>query len=130
MKFMNFEKDQEIGIKKIDIQHKEIINSLNHLYKIKNHKKTEILEYLSRLLGQMKIHFDSEESIMKENKFVNFISHKLEHDRALSKYQNYYNFLKSSKDEFNPDILLSLKHWLESHLEKKDKKLQILGSKN
>ena len=78
----------------------------------------------------MKIHFDSEETLMKKNKFINFISHKLEHDRALSKYQDYYNMLKSSKEEFNPDVLSSMKHWLENHLEKKDKKLQILALKN
>ena len=96
MKFMNFDKEQEIGIKKIDSQHKQIINSLNHLYNIKNRDKKEILESLSQLIDQMKIHFESEEELMKQNKFINYISHKLEHDRALSKYQDYYNLLKLS----------------------------------
>lgn len=130
MRFMNFEKTQEIGIKEIDYQHKQIINSLNHLYQIQNHEKREILESMSKLLGQLKVHFDSEEDLMIENKFINYISHKLEHDRALSKYQDYYNTLKMSKDEFDPVILASLKNWLINHLEKKDKKLQNLAMRN
>ena len=127
MRFMNFDKEQEIGIKEIDNQHKQIINSLNHLYKIQNHEKKEILDSMSKLLGQLKVHFDSEEDLMRENKFVNYISHKLEHDRALNKYQDYFNTLKKSKDDFDPVILASLKNWLISHLEKKDKKLQNLA---
>ena len=123
---MNFDKDHEIGIREIDHQHKQIINSLNHLYKIKSHEKKEILESMSELLRQLKVHFDSEEDLMKENKFINYISHKLEHDRALNKYQSYYNSYKKSKDDFDPVILTSLKSWLVNHLEKKDKKLQSL----
>ena len=67
---------------------------------------------------------------MKENKVIHFISHKLEHDRALAKYQNFYNNVKSGNEEFDPAIIISLKNWLEAHLQKKDKKLQVLASNN
>ena len=130
MKLMSFGKDQKIGIKKIDNQHKEIINSINHLYRIKDSAKDEILISFDKLIDQLKIHFDVEENIMKENKVIHFISHKLEHDRALAKYQNFYNNVKSGNEEFDPAIIISLKNWLEAHLQKKDKKLQVLASNN
>ena len=130
MRLMSFDKKHEVGIVKIDTQHKDIIKTVNHIYEIKNHDKKEILESFDTLLGKLKNHFDSEETLMKENKVIHFISHKLEHDRALLKYSEYYNTYKSSDEKFNPEILVSLKNWLESHLVKKDKKLQDLVKYN
>jgi len=130
MRLMNYGKEQELGIRKLDDQHKEIINTVNHLYEIKDHGKNEILESFNALIGQLKIHFDSEENLMKEKKVIHFISHKLEHDRALSKYADYYNLYKSSKNDFDPDVLVSFKNWIENHMIKKDKKLQELAISN
>lgn len=130
MKLMSFGKEQKIGIKNIDNQHKEIVTTINHLYEIRNEGKAEILKSFDSLIGQLKVHFNSEETLMKENKFLHFISHKLEHDRALDKYQTYYNNIKLGKEEFDSQILLSMKNWFEAHLLKKDKKLQVLAAKN
>lgn len=130
MKLMEFGKDHKIGLKKIDEQHADIIDSVNHIYDIKDHEKTEILEAFDQLLSRFKYHFESEENLMKENKVVQFISHKLEHDRALKKYSEYYNTFKSGNDTFDSNILVSIKNWMESHLVKKDMKLQALIKAN
>jgi len=130
MKLMSFGKEQRIGIKKIDTQHKEIIDTINLLYEIKDESQSEILVSFDKLIEQLKTHFHSEETIMKDNKMVNYISHKLEHDRALAKYQNYFNNVKSGTEEFDPSIIISLKNWLEAHLVMKDKKLQVLAGSN
>jgi len=130
MILMKFDKAQEIGIRQIDIQHKAIIDNVNHIYKIKDKEKSEVVESFNALVEKLKEHFEHEEKLMKENKVVNFISHKLEHDRALSKYSNYFNTFKSSMGKFDPEILFSLKSWLENHLEKKDKKLQEIAISN
>ena len=67
---------------------------------------------------------------MKEHKVLQFISHKLEHDRALSKYSDYYRKFKINKTPFDADILVSLKNWMENHLIKKDFQLQSYMTKN
>lgn len=130
MTFIKFGKDQKIGIKEFDNQHKEIIDTINHLFKIKDHAKNEILESFNSLITQLKEHFNSEETFMKECKTVHFISHKLEHDRALSKYSDYYRTFKGNDSSFDVEILYSIKNWLENHLIKKDcKLLDCLGKK-
>ena len=78
----------------------------------------------------MKTHFESEETFMKEKKIVQYISHKLEHDRALNKYSDYYHTLKFGKKEFDPEILNSLINWIKAHIEKKDSKLKHHTIKN
>jgi hemerythrin len=127
---MEFGSEQKIGIKKIDNEHKEIIENVNHLYDIKNHEKHEILQSYDSLLEKLKKHFNSEETFMKEHKSVNYISHKLEHDRAYKKYLSYYLAFKSSKNNFDSEILISMRNWIESHLVKKDMKLTSLLRKN
>lgn len=130
MSLLQFGKEQEIGIKVFDEQHEQIINTINHLYKIKDHKKKEILKSFSSLISQMKTHFKSEESFMKEKKIIQYISHKLEHDRALNKYSDYYQTLKFEKNNFDPEILDSLISWIKVHIEKKDSKLKSQSLKN
>lgn len=130
MSLLKFGKEQKIGIKLFDDQHKQIIDTANHLFKIKDHKKEEILETFASLIAQMKTHFESEESFMKENKIIQYISHKLEHDRALNKYSDYYRTLKFDKKEFDPEILDSLVSWISTHIEKKDSKLKSQINKN
>ena len=124
MTLIKFGKEQKIGIKEFDDQHKEIIDSVNLLYDHKDHEKKEILESLNTILEKLKYHFDREESFMKEHHVSQFISHKLEHDRALSRFSEYYRGLKSSKSDFDTEVLFTLKNWLEHHLVKKDSKLQ------
>ncbi len=130
MSLMEFGNEQKIGIQKIDNEHKAIIENVNHLYEIKDHEKTEILKSFDSLLEKLKNHFSSEETFMKEHKSINYISHKLEHDRAYKKYLSYYQSFKSSKKNFDTEILLSMRNWIESHLVKKDMKLTSLLSKN
>lgn len=130
MSLLKFGKEQKIGIKLFDDQHKQIIDTANHLFKIKDNKKAEILESFGSLIAQMKTHFESEESFMKEHKIIQYISHKLEHDRALNKYSDYYRTLKFEKKEFNPEILDSLMSWISTHIEKKDSKLKSQINKN
>jgi len=130
MTLIKFRKEQKIGIKEFDDQHKDIIDMVNQLYDIKDHEKKEILESFNSLLEKLKYHFNREENFMKEHHVVQYISHKLEHDRALSKFSDYYRGLKSDKSDFDSEILLSLKSWLEPHLLKKDSKLSMFVSQN
>lgn len=130
MTLIKFGKEQKIGIKEFDDQHKDIIDLVNQLYSIKDHEKKEILESLNILLEKLRFHFDREERFMKDHHVVQYISHKLEHDRALAKFADYYRGLKSSKSEFDTEILVSLKNWLENHLVKKDSKLQAFVTHN
>ena len=123
MTFIKWEKKFDLGINNFDNQHKEIIHLVNQLYEKKEGTKSEILKLFKSLLSKMDEHFKDEETLMKEKKIVQFISHKLEHDRALQKYSDYYNELSKKNIQLDTEILESIKNWLEVHLEKKDKKL-------
>lgn len=124
MDFIKFESKHVLGIEEIDNQHKKIYESVNKLFEMQNSTKVEIIDIYQNLLKEFKIHFETEESLMKKNKVVEFISHKLEHDRALQKYSDYLKTLKKANSKLDLEILKSMKNWLENHFEKKDIKLK------
>lgn len=130
MDFIKFESKHVLGIEEIDNQHKKIYETVNKLFEMQNSTKVEIIDIYQNLLKEFKIHFETEESLMKKNKVVEFISHKLEHDRALQKYSDYLKTLKKANSKLDMEILKSMKNWLENHFEKKDIKLKQFSNLN
>ena len=130
MAFLEFEEKHILGLPEIDDQHKKIYATVNHLYAIRDHASEEILASFADLIEQLKVHFSCEEGVMTERKVIHCISHKLEHDRAFKKYSEYYEKVESGEEKFSPEILDSLKNWLEAHFEKKDSKLKELAKLN
>ncbi len=130
MEFIKFEQKHNLGIKEIDNQHKEIYNSLNHLYEIHQKNKKEVLNEFESLLQLLKIHFQTEENFMKRHKAVEFITHKLEHERFIEKYFIYFKNFKENEPTLDTDVLLSIRNWLDIHFEKRDIKLQALVHNN
>ncbi len=124
MDFIMFENKHVLGIEEIDNQHKKIYETVNKLFNIQNSGKKEIIKTFEILLKEFETHFETEESLMKKNKVVEFISHKLEHQRALQKYSDYLKTLKKANSKLDLEILKSMKNWLENHFEKKDIKLK------
>jgi hemerythrin-like metal-binding protein len=128
MAFLDFEEKHLLGIPEVDEQHKNIYQTVNALYSIKDKNTVEILKVFEKLLDKINQHFKTEENFMIKKKIVHFISHKLEHERAYKKYFKYFEDVKSGKISFDEEIILSLKNWLEAHFEKKDIKLKSFAN--
>ena len=124
MKFLEWKEENEISFPEIDKQHKDIYTAINKLYELKNSNKDEILKHYELLLKKFRKHFETEEKFMKERNAIELFSHRLEHERALTKYDKYFNKLKKKNSKFNDEILISLKTWIENHAIFKDNKLK------
>jgi hemerythrin len=123
MSFIDWSEEENVKIEIIDEQHKNIVSLINELYEIlgssRNFLEKNLLE---RLLKNLRVHFDTEEKLMKESKFPNFISHKMEHDRFFNKIQNFYAQYENGDEKLNLELLNSIKRWLFNHLEINDRK--------
>lgn len=120
-----------LNVDKIDCQHKSIAGILNSMYDNlgKDDKKKEV-ELSEQLVKEIRIHFDTEEELMKRYSYVNFFSHKLEHDRYYNKVLRFAEGIKSGTESITLDFLQSAKRWLFNHLELNDKKCgKYLASK-
>lgn len=123
-------KNFELGIKKIDDQHKKIVEHLNKLATSLTHPEvSDISDAFLELADYADYHFKSEEEIwanhIKDEDLVHI--HKVSHNSFLPKV---FEIQKKNKDKPIPDtieeILLFLIRWLVFHIIGEDKYLSLI----
>ncbi|GJQ64701.1 MAG: hemerythrin [Melioribacteraceae bacterium] len=124
MNFIEWSDELMVNVPVIDQQHKNMADILNALYQTLgsgNEMKAKLL--MKDLVEDVKIHFETEEDLMKNNKYLNFFSHKLEHDRFVKKAEELNEQVQSGKLQVNLEMMKSFKNWFYNHIDINDKKM-------
>ena len=124
MNFIQWSDELIVNVPVIDQQHKNMAEILNALYQTLgsgNEMKAKLL--MKDLVEDVKIHFETEEDLMKNNKYLNFFSHKLEHDRFVKKAEELNEQVQSGKLQVNLEMMKSFKNWFYNHIDINDKKM-------
>ncbi len=124
MAFMVMDEDEYLNIPSIDEQHRSMVDTVNDLHSTLGTDREYYAKHLvGELLKKLRVHFDTEENFMKDNKFPNFISHKLEHDRFFNQIFEFKTVLDKGEKKVNLELLNSIKKWFHNHLEINDRKI-------
>ena len=123
MNFMEFEKDHYVDVEIIDEQHKAIADQINSIYKsILIIDKKAVLIKLKLLLEKLEIHFETEERLMKETRFLSYYSHKLEHDRFYNQILKKTEQYDKGVEQIGTEQLKGIRLWFFNHIELNDRK--------
>lgn len=124
MSFFDWKNEYSLNIQKIDEQHKKLIKLIDDLAtKMKERKSAEILEKVIIELGEYtKTHFSYEEELMQKYGYIEFNSHKREHDYYSQRVFDYKEKLNKNSFGLSTEILTTLKDWWEKHILITDKK--------
>ncbi|MGD8782063.1 MAG: bacteriohemerythrin [Ignavibacteria bacterium] len=123
-KFIEWSDKYNCNVQVIDEQHKQTIDLANELHRhLGESYNWRIESIMKRLIEHLRIHFDTEEFLMKSHKYESYISHKLEHDRYYKKVQSYETALKEGNEVISLEFLNSLRTWFRNHLRLNDQKL-------
>ena len=124
MAFVQWSDQLSVGINTIDDQHKKLVSIINRLYDaMKSGKGSEILsEVLSELIEYTKYHFSTEETLMKNNAYPNYQSHKSLHSKLVEKVMDLELDLKAGRIALSVQVFHFLKDWLVNHIQGEDKK--------
>jgi hemerythrin len=114
-----------VGIKLIDEQHKELLNLTNDLF---NHcigdeaaEKAYFEKVIHEAVNYVKIHFSTEEKIMRKTNFSGYLDHKREHDAFVLIVVDQIRAFNEGK-KFNLTLFTKfLKNWILTHIALKDK---------
>ena len=120
-------KDMEVGVEKIDKQHKELINRLNAVVSmgLKAISKEETQKTLDLLGDYIVKHFTDEEVLQRQSGYPKYEWHRVQH-------QIYINEFKKLKAEFaangySPKFTLDLNSsiigWIVKHIKSVDVEL-------
>jgi hemerythrin len=113
-----------VNFKPIDEQHQQMARTVNDLYSLLGSKKYEATKYLvKKLVDDVKLHFETEEKLMKIGNFQSYYSHKLEHDRFEKEIKGFYRKFSNGETDINLQFLNLLKRWMLNHIEINDRKL-------
>lgn len=132
MTLVTWNNNLSLQIKSIDDQHKMLIDMINEFYEniVNRTNKENISTLIRNLKKYIMEHFSMEEKHMKQLNYIDFKSHKAEHDAFISKVNEVEDKLKSGKLVLSLEITSFLFDWLKNHIQVTDKKYSDLFIRN
>lgn len=113
-----------VGIKKIDDQHKVLVDILNELFEAMTQKKGEqaIAKIIRNLVGYTRSHFSTEEMLLKQYAYPDYDAHKKIHDEFVQKIDKFQKDFQAGKLSLTTEMSSFLRNWLINHISGEDKK--------
>ena len=123
MALMTWSDKLSTGVKAMDEQHKGLVNTLNELHDamLRGADKSSAGPLLDRLVKYTHDHFTSEEALMKRAKYPNFAAHLVKHKDLTTQVEAFVARYKRGELSLNVDLLMFLRNWLTTHIQKEDR---------
>ena len=124
MALMEWNSELDVGVQKMNDEHKDILEVMNQLYDAKLTGKSgpDVIGTVEKLGRITSDHFASEEAYMESINYPEINSHKLIHKSLLEKYTQHYEEIKRSNGKMNDAFFHFLKLWLTAHIKGIDMK--------
>jgi hemerythrin-like metal-binding protein len=113
-----------VGIRKIDKQHRELINIMNFLVENEDASGNSepIASVLDRMTKYAHYHFETEEALMLEYEYPEYESHRDDHIQFKSKTAKFCLDALQRKETLPDEVISYLRHWLTHHILRTDMK--------
>lgn len=124
-----------VSNQEIDEQHKKWLEIINELHDTLMQGKPEDLSQITgktfkAMEDYVKIHFSSEEEIMRKIKYPGLPEHKVIHEKFMARIVRYRKDFESGNMVLNSDIMKILTNWLQDHILNEDKKIGLFAAKS
>jgi hemerythrin len=122
----------EIGITEIDTQHKHLFSLLGSTQAIldlgEEQTSQGIKELFRELMDYAVYHFDSEESLMRNNNFQGLPEHLIAHENFKNRIKELIaKWIKDGNVIASKDITFFIKTWFINHVRVVDSQLRIFA---
>jgi hemerythrin-like metal-binding protein len=120
---MEWEDSFEVGIGKIDLEHKRIVEIINTVYdQLEIGIQNETTEkFLQELLVRSQEHFKTEEELFVKYKYPQAVEHIVEHQRFVEILKAFTRGYHDNETDISLRILAFLAGWLKSHFQGTDR---------
>lgn len=120
-------KDMEVGVPKIDAQHRELVKRLNTVVSmgIKSVSKEETQKTLDLLENYAAEHFRDEEVLQKQSGYPKYEWHKTQHRLYISEIKKLKKEFAANgvSSKFTIDMNTSIVEWIVRHIKSVDVEL-------
>lgn len=127
MSMFEWKPEYSVGHAEIDSQHKRLFALAGDLYDaMSSGKGKEVLsKTLSELVAYTKLHFATEERLMRAHHYPEYAGHKANHDALTKQVVEYQNDFETGRVGITVGLLQFLKDWLRHHIGETDRKIAI-----
>jgi hemerythrin len=127
MAFYEWGSEYSVGVLRMDMQHKKLIQFLNDLYEAlqEGRGRDTLREVLNGLVLYTKTHFAEEEKIMQQYGFPGFEEHSKKHDGMTLKVLEIQKKFNAGEISNPIQITNFLKDWLKKHIMGTDKQYGV-----
>ncbi|MGE5302356.1 MAG: bacteriohemerythrin [Alphaproteobacteria bacterium] len=121
---IEWDESLSVGIKKIDMQHQELVKIINCL--VENETASGDSEPIAQVLDRMTqyavYHFETEEALMLQYNYPDYESHRDDHTQFKMKTAKFCLDALQGKETLPDELLSYLRDWLTNHILKTDMK--------
>lgn len=125
---MKWPDEYNIGIEKVDSQHRKLFRMLVQL-KQSFAKDEDSAKALRFLVDYTKEHFSSEEALMQEIDYPEYEAHRKIHQRLIDQVTDILTGLKSGDRLDPPSLIRFLTDWLLTHIGEEDRQIGVFMQK-
>lgn len=121
----DIEGDLAIGYEEMDGEHRVQVGLLRALREavLQDRPAADAEEILDTLLDYSKVHFSSEQLLMRLHAYPAYQAHLAEHDDAVEKVEHLREAVRAGETELTIEALDTLTHWLVDHIRRTDRAL-------
>ncbi len=120
---IHWKNEFEIGIEKIDNEHKKLVDIINDFYNAfaSSHGHVEIGNVINELVNYTIFHFTAEEEMFKKSEYPDVESHLVKHVDFVNQLKEYHAEVSSGNMTTSYDMVTYLRDWLIMHIQKTDR---------
>ncbi len=120
--FMKWQQEYISGNETIDQQHQNLFKIINKLDQAieSGQTKEKLIAIFDELIKDTLEHFETEETLMTQKKYIGYYRHKEEHDKLKRQVQQLKTKVEQETEVINIELLGLLKKWLTDHIKEDD----------
>lgn len=122
---IEWRKSYEVGVEKIDAQHKELFVKINNLLEACSARKgkEEVLNTIDYLGKYVITHFSDEEKLQRDNNYPEYKNHKAAHENFIKDYEKLKARMEEEGVSVNFIVTVNkvVVDWLVKHIGSADK---------
>ena len=115
----------ELGIPRIDAEHRHLTGIVNAFYEAyrAGTGREKTFPVLNLLVKYVDVHFRSEERLMEAGRYPELLRHRREHEKLTEQIFELAEKYEVGDSEISFAVMQFLKHWLLDHILQEDKKI-------
>ena len=123
MALLIWKEELATGITRLDNDHRKLVALINELHDaMATGKANDVLgKILGELITYTRNHFATEERLMQQHAYPNYLVHKREHDELTAKVLDLQTRFLAQKTGLTTSTFTFLKNWLTDHILGTDK---------